>query len=150
MLFLDLNIRKKVHQMEYPREELIISCEHILEKSYSEYSRMFEIAIGSVELKEGMLLDIKLQTSDLLNEADMIQFHQCLVSLFASRILETEPRNEELRLSVNTELAYVHAIVLKKLINYKTKVNCFNLVLHCGNQVMDMTGGYYVSSTIQE
>ena len=91
MLFLDLNIRKKVHQMEYPREELIISCEHILENS-----------------------------------------------------------NEEPRLGVNTELAYVHAIVLKKLINYKTKVNCFNLVLHCGNQVMDMTGGYYVSSTIQE
>lgn len=150
MLFLDLNIRKKVHQMEYPREELTISCEHILEKSYSEYSRMFEIAISGVELKEGMLLNIELQTSDLLNEADMIQFHQCLVSLFASRILEEELRNEEPRLSVDTGLAYVHAIVLKKLINYKTKVNCFNLVLRCGNQVMDMTGGYYVSSTIQE
>lgn len=150
MLFLDLNIRKKVHQMEYPQEELIISCEHILEKSYSEYSRMFEKAIGSIDLKEGMLLNVELQTSDLLNEADMIQFHQCLVSLFASRIVEQELRNEEPRLSVDTELAYVHAIVLKKLINYKTKVNCFNLVLRCDDQVMDMTGGYYVSSTIQK
>ena len=148
MLFLDLNIRKKVHCMDYTTQDLTISCEHILDKSYAEYSRMFEKAVDSIELSENMLFNIDLQTSDLLNEADMIQFHQSLVSLFASRILENEPRNEEDRLSVDDNLAYIHAIILRKLINHKTKINCFNVVLHCGNRVMDMTGGYYVSNKI--
>lgn len=148
MLFLDLNIRKKVHVMDYQPQDLIISCENILDKSYSEYTRMFEKAINSVDLRENMLLNIELDTEDKLEETDLIQFHQCLVSLFASRIAEKELRGDEARLSVDSSLAYVSNIVLKRLINFKTKINCFNLVLKCKNMVMDMTGGYYVNAKV--
>lgn len=146
MLFLDLNIRKKVHQMDYNTENLVISCGNILSKSYSEYTRMFGKIIDTVELKENLLVEIELQTDDKLDESDMIQFHQCCVGLFAARILTDDRRNSEDRLSVDKDLAKINAIVLRKLVNYKTKVNCFNLVLKCGKQVMDTTGGYYVES----
>ena len=106
---------------------------------------MFETAINRIDLRDKMLLDIELVTDDKLEEADLIQFHQCLVSLFASRIAEKELRGDEARLSVDNDLAYVHNVILKKMINFKTKIDCFNLVLRCGNMVMDMTGGYYVS-----
>ena len=145
MLFLDLNMRKKVHVMDYETEELTISCENILDKSYAEYTRMFETAINRIDLRDKILLDVELVTDDKLEEADLIQFHQCLVSLFASRIAEKELRGDEARLSVDNGLAYVHNVILKKMINFKTKIDCFNLVLRCGNMVMDMTGGYYVS-----
>lgn len=144
MLFLDLNIRKKVHQMDYNTENLVISCGNILSKSYSEYTRMFGKLIDTVELKENLLVEIELDTNDVLDEADMIQFHQCLVGLFTAKILTEDRRNTEDRLSVDRDLAKINAVVLRKLINYKTKINCFNLVLKCGKQIMDTTGGYYV------
>lgn len=148
MLFLDLNVRKKTHLMDYNTEEIVVSCEHILEKSYAEYTRMFEKVINSLELKDNTLYDIELQTSDKLEEADLMQFHQCLIGLLVSRIAEKEPRNTEERLAVEQNWVYVNNIALRKLVNFKTKINCFNLVLRCKGKVIDMTGGYYVESGI--
>lgn len=150
MLFLDLNMRKKVHQMDYKTENLVISCENLLDKSYTEYSRMFEVAIGSIEIAENLLINVELQTSDKLTESDIVQFHQCLVGCLARRILTNEKRDAEPRLTVDAGLAYVHPVILRKLINQKTLINCFNLVVRYGNHIMDTTGGYYVSAEIQK
>lgn len=148
MLFLDLNARKKVHFMDYTTEEISLSCPHILEKSYVEYTRVFEKVIDAASLTDPMVLVVDLHTEDVLEEADLMQFHQCLVSLFASKIVLPTARDEEMRLSAKIDGLYVHDIVLNKLINYDTQIDSFNVVLKCGNRVMDMTGGYYVESDI--
>lgn len=148
MLFLDLNTRKKVHWMDYTTEEISLSCPHILEKSYMEYSKMFETVVDAASLVDPMLFVVDLHTEDKLDEADLMQFHQCLVSLFASKIVLPTARNEEKRLSAKIDGLYVHEMVLNKMINYTTRIDNFNIVLKCGDKVIDMTGGYYVESGI--
>ena len=94
MLLLDLNIRNKadIAEEKITTIPVVINCEHILEKTYIEYTRMFEAILENITICENMVLDVKLETKDLLDKEDIKQYHQNLVNAFCNLILTSDRR----------------------------------------------------------
>lgn len=152
MLLLDLNIRNKADIAEEKITTIpaVINCEHILEKTYIEYTRMFEAILENITICENMVLDVKLETKDLLDKEDVKQYHQNLVNAFCNLILTSDRRfkNDDDIIIPKVDNLAMGLVLLRKLSLYITKINCFNIRLRYKNLVMDMIEGYYECNSL--
>jgi hypothetical protein len=75
------------------------------------------------------------------DEEDVWQFFTLIGAKLVDKLCLDELRFEEPRLRVNNDFVALNYLALKKIMNYKSKINCFNFRVRVAGFEVEMVGG---------
>ena len=114
--------------------------------NFSKYFFVVEHAIEEVtkgELKENTYFKFNICGDVVKNfdDEEVWRFFTLIGDRLVYKLCTTVPRFEEQRLRVENDFVALNYLALKKIMNYKSKINCFNFEVRVADFEVEMVGG---------